>query len=423
MNEKNQVALSVKRERDFVLQLFMLYVTPLCVYLQSLFFATTNAWGAIYIAMIVGLMVISGKIAVRVKKTDALLFVFMMIVCFSSFTVGDYMFFLQAFLVLVFVWGYTKYDLGDLYKYLDIILVFGVACAIACMIQELWNGFYTDIISKLFKAQEVETVLRLEVDMGNCGLMPQTGTAAGCILNAFYVLCLKHYPRKKKFILGAVLILGLLLTGKRAHLFMGLFVFFLSFFVGYGGKQKSKKILIGIVTAIIFGGGLIAITPFLPEDNTIAKGANTILHFNLEDDEIMHGRQLLYAEAIIMGNSNPLKGQGWGSFKKLVDYHGGNTDVHNVYLQLYAEMGIVVAACFLMAAVVLIITNIKLIKKARSKYDEDSEVVSLTKVSFCFILFFFLYCLTGNPLYNVECLIVLGLGVSINKKVQQLIKE
>lgn len=419
---KKQEDVGLKR-KDIVLQLFILYVTPLCVYLQSLFFATTNAWAAIYIALLVGLMLVSGRFSINVKKTDFLFFFFMIVACYSSFRAGAYLYFMQAFLVLMFVWGYTKYNINILNRYLDFLFVFGAACALACIIQELWNGFYTDIISHFFKSEEVDTILRLEENMGDCGLMPQTANAASCILNAIFILLLKDNPKKKKMIWGGILFLGLLLTGKRAHLFMGVFVFFLSFFVGFEGKRKTKKIFISVITATVIVGGILLITPFLPEDNTIVNGVNSVKHFNVNDEEVMHGRALLFTEAILMGNSAPITGHGWGSYKKSVKYLSTNTDAHNIYLQLYAELGIIIAGIFLLSAIILIVSNINVLKKLRQRYSEQSIEVTLARLSFCFILFFYLYGLTGNGLYNIECLITLALGVSILKKLQQIASE
>lgn len=422
MNRISQMGASVEKSKDFVLLLFILYITPLCVYLQSLFFATSNAWAAVYILVLTGLMLNSKSFLFQVKKTDACFFAFMLIACFSSLIVGEYLYFMQVFLVIMFVWGYTRYDLRNLYKCLDIVVVFGVACAVACIIQEVWNGFYVNFVSKLFKAQEVETIFRLEENMGHCGLMPQTGTAAVCILNAFFILMLKNSNFSRKLIYGVILLVGLLMTGKRAHLFMGMFVFFISFFVGFDEKRKMSKYLKGVIAAIILVGGIITVAPFLPQDSSIVKGLNTIRGFDINDDEVMHGRELLYAEAIDMGNSAPLTGHGWGSFKRSVSYRGGNTDAHNVFLQLYAEMGIIVAVFFLLSAIFLLRHNVKLLKEVRFKHSENSMAVSLTRLSFCFHLFFFLYCLTGNALYNVECLIVFGLGISILKRVNQKVR-
>jgi hypothetical protein len=410
--------------KDKVLTLFMLYVTPLCIYLQSMFFATTNIWTAAYIALLCGLILISGKFSVSVNKYDFLFFLFLVFACYASLrTEGGLLYFMQTFLVIFFVFGYTKYQIRDLYRSLDIIFVFGCVCAVGCIIQELWNGFYTDIVAHLFKSEEVDVILRLEENMGDCGLMPQTASAASCIMNALYILLLKTNPKKKKIIWGCVLFLGLLLTGKRAHLFMGMFVFFLSFFVGFEGKRRTNKVIASVITAIVLVGGLLLITPFLPEDNTIVKGVNTFRHFDLEDEDVMHGRALLFNEAILMGNSAPLTGHGWGSYKKTVDYHGFNTDAHNIYLQLYAEVGLIILSIFVLAAVFIIINNIKTLKQLRRFLPENSQEVALARLAFCFILFFYLYGLSGNGLYNIECLITLALGVSILKKVQQVVNN
>ncbi|WP_197019271.1 O-antigen ligase [Prevotella sp. MA2016] len=424
MNNLVKVNSGERHNKDLVLNLFVLYVTPLCVYLQSMFFATTNIWAAAYISLLCGLMLTSRKFNFSVNKWDSLFFLFLLYACYASLrTEGGLLYFMQTFLIIFFVFGYTKYQISDLYRSLDILFVFGSICAVGCIIQELWNGFYTDIVAHLFKSEDVDVILRLEEEeMGNCGLMPQTGSAAECILNALYILLLKHNPRKKKVIWGSILFLGLLLTGKRAHLFMGMFALFLSFFVGFEGKRRTNKALASVITAVVLVGGLLLVAPFLPEDNTIAKVVNTFRHFDLADEDIMHGRALLFTEAILMGNSAPLIGHGWGSYKKTVDYHGLSTDAHNIYLQLYAEVGLIVLSIFVLAAVLVIINNIKTLKQLRRLYPENSQEVILAKLAFCFILFFYLYGLSGNGLYNIECLITLALGVSINKRLQQVVE-
>lgn len=420
MNENHQVVTRKRNKRDLPLLLFILYVTPLCVYLQSLFFATTNAWGAMYIIMMAGLMLISGKFSMQAGRSDTLFFIFILVACYASLRAGEYLYFMQAFLVFIFVWGYRKYDLGTLYKYLNVLVAFGVICAFACIIQTFWNGFYTDFVSRLFKADELDIISRLGENKGKCGLMPQTANAASCILNAFFILMLKNNAIRKRIVLGVILAFGLLLTGKRAHLFMGAFVFFLSFFIGFEGRKAKKKLFAGMVAVLALVGGLFAVVPFLSQDSNFVMGLNTIQKFDLNDGEIMHGRELLYVEAILMGESAPLTGHGWGSFKKTVSYRGGNTDVHNIYLQLFAEQGIIVMTLFIIAAIVLVSSSIKVLKKLRRVCPEYSKEVILTKLAFYFILFFYLYGLTGNGLYNVECLLPLGLGVSILKRVNQV---
>ena len=412
-----------KKDSDIALKLFILYVTPLCVYLQSLFFATTNIWATLYIVIVCVYFFKNKGVKFQISSYDVLFFLFVIIIICATLGAGDYLSFLQYSLVLIFVFGYTKYSISCLYKYLDIILVFGLCCAIGCIIQEFWSGFHTLVVSKLFKSENFEVIKQLERNMGNSGIMPQTAYAAEFILNAGFILFFKEKTKTKKFTYGLILFIGLLLTGKRAHLFMGALVFFISFFIGYRGKKKTNKILYGVFSAFIVTTCLIFIKPLLPEDNTIVKGINTIINFDVNDEDIMHGREILYAEAIYMGNKAPLTGHGWGSFKKIVDYHGGSTDVHNIYLQLYAELGIIVLGIFTLCAILLVKKNIHVLKKARGIYGENSQEVKILKLAFCFICFFLLYGLTGNPLYNISFFIVLGLGVSMIKKVDSNISN
>ena len=111
--------------------------------------------------------------------------------------------------------------------------------------------------------------------------------------------------------------------------------------------------------------------------------------------------------AIQMFKEDPLFGKGWLQFGRLhPTYNSGDEifrNVHNVYIQLLCESGIIgtVLIVGLMAYTIIItIKRILVINKTRTA---NQELLFLV-FSFSYQLFFLLYGITGNPLYDVQTL-------------------
>lgn len=196
-------------------------------------------------------------------------------------------------------------------------------------------------------------------------------------------------------------VFALFICGKRSHLLFSVISFFLVLYIidKSPGKIKTTFKAIGIaflvtLVLVLFWNKLLtvpSIQRYLYQIESFFKLGD----FNI----ILTGRLPLYEEAIRLWKSNALFGIGWGNFK--VDYYNISPlkiayDVHNIYLQLLCESGLVGFICFVSMFLTSLIRNIKLIHKIR-KTDEIYEIVMFTLY---YQLFFLLYGFTGTCLYE-----------------------
>lgn len=394
--------------------LFFLYVTPLCVFLQNLNFATTNAYAAFYILLTAGLLLMKGFCKNNTKSL-LLTFFFVIMICLMGIS-AEWLAVMQTLLLLLYLHTKASEDLYGIDKLSNIILLLGVVCAIFCIVELVNFPFYASLILPLYKPEVGTVIQTLYVSGGMCGTMPQTADAAGIILNSFYVLVVLRGNTISKFwkiTIGFLLIVGLFLTAKRAHLFFGLAIWLFSYIITSSNKKRIKNLLIITFTVAISIPILVNVAPKLGEKNVLSEIIFSFQNISTDQEEVMHGRNYLYEMAWKKVEEAPLTGHEWGSFKKTVDYRGGATDVHNVYLQLWAESGIFMLILYVFVLSSLIIKTIKIARFYGALGNKYERVTSLLRFSFCIQGFFILYCFTGNCLYNISFFSMYILAVSI----------
>lgn len=202
---------------------------------------------------------------------------------------------------------------------------------------------------------------------------------------------------------------ALLLTGKRAHLLFGLFAVFLVYLVN--NNKHGLASILKISGIVLFAGLLLFILSFF-----VPAVLNTFNRINeiFQGGDITNGRMEFYTLAYSMFLQHPLLGNGWGSFMYTYQkLHGAYAGVyslmsaHNVYLQVLCETGILGLSVFLAC----IFYNLsKTLSALYHLYrDESSDYTDFEKYclsfSACMQVFFILYCLTGNPLYDAQILL------------------
>lgn len=107
--------------------------------------------------------------------------------------------------------------------------------------------------------------------------------------------------------------------------------------------------------------------------------------------------------AIEAFKNNPILGIGWGNFRALT--YGKlkwaeQAHVHNTYLQLLAETGIIgfcIYMCWFIYMFKMVIKEFTYMKKHRK---DDSLFLMIFSLGYQ--TFFYMYCMTGNPLYDFE---------------------
>lgn len=235
--------------------------------------------------------------------------------------------------------------------------------------------------------------------------------------NAFYVVLgiiisvatfLTTKTRKSKIIhliIIAFLLSTLFIIGKRGHsLFLALSLMCTLMIIN---NNLSKKINY-IFKTLIIGSGLLLLFSNI---NTGSQNLFARLFDNSGD--ISTGRFDLYKSALNMFYQKPFLGNGYNAFSKTVYGFAG---VHNDYIQLLCENGILGLLIMLLANISIYIITIIMILRFRKKKELKlrQEFKGLV-ISFMFQTFYLMYAVTGLPHYDYEIFIFYFLfsGVSV----------
>lgn len=189
-------------------------------------------------------------------------------------------------------------------------------------------------------------------------------------------------------------IIAMILTGKRAHLLFSM-VAILCGLIIFLSKDKSK----GIKFICLFM--LLAIVVVIAV-NTSERLQNVLSRFeNMSEDGNITSRFEFWEKGMELFNENKLTGIGWMHFYL---ESGFEQSCHNCYVQILCETGIVGAIIFIPFFIFSFIVSLKLLLwSATNKRNVNRYIVIFSIFSFCYQIYFLLYCLTGNPLFDIYC--------------------
>lgn len=221
------------------------------------------------------------------------------------------------------------------------------------------------------------------------------------LIAAFYSWQTAGQRSRKRWQIAAILILvALLFTTKRAHLVFGIgscLVVFILLNAGKGSFGTTFKLVAFLVVAMIV---FYIASLFVPEIAGVID--------RLNETELDEGRSGYYPICLELFGSSPLVGHGWESFTTalfqsgIADlarlYRSGNLvqNAHDVYLQLLAEEGLVGLILFLSFAITSLVNALRgALSTSRGNFRNICAVTAGIQI------FFLLYCITGNPLYEI----------------------
>lgn len=203
---------------------------------------------------------------------------------------------------------------------------------------------------------------------------------------------------KKILLLIVILAMGgsLMLTFTRSsYLGFGIsLIFMFSLFLRNRGKQfikENKKIFILILVAILLIGFLFVIPNPLNKPGTYIykiKARTSITA--LKKAYTVGRRRAIWEFTLMMIKDHPMLGSGVGTFKynslsyqaeffkqgdnRSIYPHGFAKDVHNEYLQLGAELGIIGLGILLWVIMVYFCNGLKFLKKTKDKYQQGMVI-------------------------------------------------
>lgn len=315
------------------------------------------------------------------------------------------------YLFCIFSITLNKFSIKPFFEQLKIVCLINV---FATLLIQLFPSLYVNVLYPFISNGKI----LISLANFNNGFNP--GLAAHYSVNAIYLSISTLYffsnymdTRKSKNLFFLLIsFIALLLTAKRAHILITFCICFITFLKVF--KQYiSSKIFYGTFLLIILIILFFSLSIFIPQLNTF------LVRFveSSESGDLLSGRNILYNLCINIWKNNIFIGNGWGAFSyyyHIVLYNSvyvvEYADAHNIYLQLLCEVGVIGFIYF----ITLICFNLKNIYDKIKIYRYNRYVLFI----FCFQLFFVIYGLSGNPLYDIQCyslyFIISGILLSIN---------
>lgn len=304
---------------------------------------------------------------------------------------------------------------------IKIMLLFSFFYTISIWIQILMPGVYRIFLGLIPERSSSYITEFSASNIGYTGFTTNPGFTAGYIVVGLLCLISKYLYRKilkrKTKILSIIaiffMIIGLFLTGKRGHLLAFIVAAIAMYLFSTRGKEKLNRFGYVLVAVAIAAVVLIFLGEFLTFIPGISRISSSIVGL-INGEDISNNRSTFYAFAIALFKENPILGVGWGQYRLLTV---GNVtlirtiEVHNIYLQMLCEMGIVGFTCMVIPMLLSLRLAFKGLRVAVNIY--DMEWYSLLVFSVGYQIFFLLYGMTGNPLYDHNCMLMYMFSIMI----------
>ena len=360
---------------------------------------TERAYGVL-IAGLMLLALLKNKIRINSLSVIMLLILFVMIASRASIT---YLLFYSALFVIVSIGVKEDFivTLSCLINFFSCIQIIGM------LICWMLPGIYVNIFLPVFSGIDYYSRLYDSVISGasNIGFTCQNAHFAGFMVlgmaNRFILYRdNKPYLKQRTFIFLFLSIIGLYLSGKRAHfgfcLIALLIAYYFSVYLSQGKASRLKRFLgMSLLGCSIFL--CLWIISFFVEGTLINQLFDTLSSLGDSDVDVTTGRVEFWRIALQKFRDEPVLGIGWKQFYKL-KFYGKNYDVHNIYLQLLCETGLVGAIVFFILFAIVFAKTLSYLKKKTT----DTYKKKIALFALFYQIFFLLYGVTGNPLYDAS---------------------
>ena len=205
----------------------------------------------------------------------------------------------------------------------------------------------------------------------------------------------RRRANKKDYLLSLFLIVGMLLCGKRGQSIAVMFSLFVGYYFFNSNRKQGRMLkIIGLLILAIIA--LYFVSFIIPEVWTIIERFQEQINIG----DVSTGRFTMWGTAWHLFLQKPFIGYGWRWFRyspyTLVDY-----DVHNVFLQLLLEVGVIAAIPFYIFIFGNLIKAIRFLIKIRKNDPDYANTIYIT-IALVYETFFIVLCATGTALYQFE---------------------
>lgn len=398
------------------LLIFNVYHTKL----QGLLLFTTSAVSTIAIqgfafALLIGYFTIDQKLRIHkieIQTMEWMLILSLLVIFVTLENYGENLTYVVRYAALVLIVVLMKYD----EKMSHIMFYCILAAVIIHVIVSIWfyydTDFYLKNIYPSFDSQQ-KAHLYMQVTVNNhaVGLAShysQNGIymaiALCCAFALFFIKPVKYFWGKVA--LFSIIFITLVMTGKRGVLLFSVFAVLVAYTVSKKGAFANK-----LVAVLLTISALSIVTYTLSFYNeSIAVSLERIMSIfsvNSETYDVSNGRFKLYGIAWDFFKEAPILGIGWREFsKEVVNFYNQDSvlrDAHNVFLQLLCETGVIGFTVFITMFITSFVQTVSLVlASAKDEFVMNKTTKATLIFSLCYQVFFLSYCITGNPLYDLE---------------------
>lgn len=301
---------------------------------------------------------------------------------------------LSVCVVLLFI---TRKSNDYYYHVISFLKIIGLVYAMTTIVFSLFPDFYLNNIIPLFADYQIKDLISLFKRGYLSGLTGHYSTNGIYLAVTFGCSVTSYLMKRSKTnaIITFVIFVALLMTGKRAHSIFSIVSVVAVIWWVNRDSISIAAILKAVRMVLLFIVVLVILSNFLPGVfNVINRFAETISRGDLSSSRIK-----LITKSLEHFWKNPLFGIGWGNITSVM-----NRYTHNVYVQLLTEVGIIGAFLFYYAFFIAFNKVRKLIIDKDLMQCLNTEEKSFILFAGFIQVFFILYCLTGNPLYDEQFL-------------------
>lgn len=290
---------------------------------------------------------------------------------------------------------------------MNVGIMMGIVYAFFTIVQVVAGDFYLARLYPLLQYNSTFDAARYMRFGIYSGLTYQTAVNALYLSigigSTFCSLLYKKAGRVWKVMVITIEMICIMLSAKRGHLlFVALSLLIVAYYSSNKGKRIRNILILGILLFSIY---IIAYYRIPAVSYFFDRLSDT-------SGDISNGRFTLYVSAVEQFKQHPIFGIGWEQFRSTYIRY---IDVHNIYLQLLCETGLVGTMIFFTAFIGTLMYTIKKINSIVSGRVISREKCLLLFALFCQV-FFLLYGFTGNALYDYYVLSVYFIGVVISFK-------
>ena len=292
---------------------------------------------------------------------------------------------------------YMRYDKKSRRYIMNILLAVSILSASVAIFSRCFPQFYLDKIASGLSNESFEYAKRMIME-GYSGVIGGRISLSITYIVCGLAICLgRFFDGKKKgyLVLALYLFIAVICTNRRSELLACICAFVVIFYMR-ANKEKKKLLLLIVCVAAV----LLAILIILVAKHVITyNGDNRLIKsffglFNGED--ISNGRIALYRIAWQLFCSNPITGIGFGNFQRYGSQQIQQvSNVHNIYLQLLCETGILGTIIIMSALIFLTVKLYNNFKEAKKKINFDSSYFSMYMMIFILVLGLF-----DNPIFQ-----------------------